>query len=179
MTLIHDEVRVGSTISGKYLLEQRLGAGAVGEVFRARNVLLARDVAIKLLRREHARNAEIVDRFLREARAASSVQHPHIVDVLDVGADGDTPYIVQELLLGEDLSALLERKGGRLSPAVAVALMLPAIDGVAAAHERGVVHRDLKPENVFLARTPDGVVPKVLDFGISKMPASEARATLA
>ncbi len=179
MTLIHEERREGSTISGKYLLEQRLGAGAVGEVFRARNVLLARDVAIKLLRREHARNAEIVDRFLREARAASCVQHPHIVDVLDVGTDGGTPYIVQELLLGEDLGALLARKGGRITADVAVTLMLPAIDGVAAAHARGVVHRDLKPENVFLSRTPDGVVPKVLDFGISKMPASDARATLA
>jgi serine/threonine-protein kinase len=173
-----EETRVGSLVSGKYRIELRLGAGAVGEVFRARNVLLGRDVAIKFLRREHLQNEELVERFLREAQAVSRVRHPHVVDVLDVGVEDDAPYIVQELLLGEDLCSHVTRKGGKLAPRAALERLLPAVDGVAHAHERGVVHRDLKPENIFLARTDDGVVPKVLDFGISKVKTGNLRATV-
>ena len=173
-----EETRIGALISGKYRLEQRLGAGAVGEVFRARNVLIGRDVAIKFLRREHVNNEELVERFVREAQAVSRVRHPHVVDVIDVGVEDDAPYIVQELLLGEDLCGHVNRKGGRVPARAALELLLPAIDGVAHAHDRGVVHRDLKPENIFLARTDDGVVPKVLDFGISKVKTGNLRTTV-
>jgi serine/threonine-protein kinase len=173
-----EETRIGTLISGKYRIEQRLGAGAVGEVFRARNVLIGRDVAIKFMRREHVHNDELVERFVREAQAVSRVRHPHVVDVLDVGVEEEIPYIVEELLLGEDLSAYVRRKGGKLSVRSTLELLLPAMDGIAYAHERGVVHRDLKPENIFLARTDDGVVPKVLDFGISKVKTDNLRATV-
>jgi serine/threonine-protein kinase len=161
-------VREGSVLVGKYVLESRLGSGAMGEVWRACNTALGRDVAIKLLRVEHANNAEIVERFLREARTANLVRHPNVVDVLDVGLDDiGGPFLVQELLEGNDLAAHLSELGGRLATAPAMEILLPVVEAVAFAHEKGVVHRDLKPENVFLARTRVGVVPKLLDFGIS------------
>src|SRR5690242_19233142 len=109
--------RVGQTIARKYKLEQLLGEGGVGIVYRAHNTLLGRDVAIKVLRPESAQNEELVGRFMREARAANLVRHPNVVDVLDVGIDDDgLPYIVQELLKGEDLAQLLERTEGSRLP---------------------------------------------------------------
>ncbi len=165
-----DLTREGELLAGKYRLERRLGAGGMGEVYRARNELVGRDVAIKVLRREMCGHEEVVQRFLREARAANVVQHPNVVDVLDMGTDAhNVPFIVQELLHGQDLAGRLVEAGGRLSVGEILALMLPVVDALALAHKRGVVHRDLKPENVFLARTATGVQPKVLDFGISKI----------
>jgi serine/threonine protein kinase len=158
----------GSVLVGKYVLEARLGAGAMGEVWRACNTAIGRDVAIKVLRAEHASNGELVERFLREARTANLVRHPNVVDVLDVGLDDTAgPFLVQELLEGNDLAAHLSKLGGRMAAAAAMEILLPVAEAVAFAHEKGVVHRDLKPENVFLARTRAGVVPKLLDFGIS------------
>ena len=94
-----------------------------------------------------------MERFLREARAANLVRHPNVVDVLDIGKeDGGAPFIVQELLDGEDLAHLVERRGGKLPLDEVCELLLPVIDAVAEAHARGVVHRDIKPENVFLAK---------------------------
>jgi serine/threonine protein kinase len=166
--------REGLVLGGKYTLEVLLGGGAMGEVWRARNLALGRSVAIKLLRAEHTTEPEIVARFLREARAANLVRHENVVDVIDVGEDGGRPFLVQELLEGKDLGAHLSEVGHGLSMDDAMAILLPIVEAVAFAHGRGVVHRDLKPENVFLARTENGVVPKLLDFGISHVHAEGA-----
>lgn len=157
-------------LASKYRLEELLGSGGMGHVYRALNVEIERRVAIKVLRSEHAQNAPIVERFLREARAANLVRHPNVVDVVDIGRDGDgSPFIVQELLEGEDLARYVERRGGRLALSEIAEYLVPVVDAVAEAHERGVVHRDLKPENIFLAWSGHRLVPKLLDFGISKL----------
>src|ERR1700728_83204 len=163
--------REGEVLAGKYRLDGLLGAGGMGEVYRAENLGIGRSVAIKVLREEHGESAEVVMRFLREARAANIVRHPNVVDVLDVGqAEDGSPFIVQELLEGEDLAHYVHAQGGKLPPETAIRLLIPAIDAVAFAHARGVIHRDLKPENIFLARDHSGaVVPKLLDFGISRV----------
>src|SRR5262249_30187317 len=114
-------------------------------------------------------NEEARQRFLREGEAASRIRHPHVVDVTDVGSDGNTSYLVMEFLEGEDLSGRLQR-GGPLSPQEIADILLPVCAGVAAAHDEGVVHRALKPENISLARPRHGgIQPKVLDFGVSKV----------
>jgi serine/threonine protein kinase len=172
------EGRVGEVLAGKYRLEELLGAGAMGTVYRAVNQLVGRSVAIKLLKPEHAENAIVVERFMREARAANLVRHKNVVDVIDIDKDLDGhPFIVQELLRGEDLSRYVARRGGKLPLEEVVDLMCPVIEAVAEAHAKGVVHRDIKPENVFLAKDGRDIVPKLLDFGISKIRATDLRAT--
>src|SRR5271165_377760 len=161
--------RQGELLGGKYLLEERLGSGGMGDVWRAKHVALEREVAIKVLRWEHADNPDIAARFLKEARTANLVRHPNVVDVLDVGQDDEgAPFLVQELLVGQDLGRYATDKGGSLPVDEALRILLPVIDAVAFAHAKGVVHRDLKPENVFLAREGSKLVPKLLDFGISQ-----------
>ena len=159
--------RQGDFVGGKYLLEECLGIGGMGEVYRATNVSLGRKVAIKLLNKEHTSNEDDVLRFLREARAAAAVRHPNVVDVFDVARDDDgTPFIVQELLSGEDLEQYLGgSRDGKIGAAEALEIMIPVAEAVAAAHARDVVHRDLKPANIFLAREGNKIIPKVLDFG--------------
>jgi eukaryotic-like serine/threonine-protein kinase len=177
---LSSENRVGEVLASKYRLEELLGSGGMGHVYRAVNTHVGRAVAIKVLRAEHAQNAQIVERFLREARAANLVRHPNVVDVLDIGKeDGGAPFIVQELLDGEDLAHLVARRGGKLPVEEVCDLLLPVIEAVAEAHAHGVVHRDIKPENVFLAKAkpPQGPTPKLLDFGISKVRAPDLRAT--
>ncbi len=170
--------RKGDFLAGKYLLEDCLGIGGMGEVYRATNVSLGRAVAIKLLSPELVNIEADVLRFLREARAAAAVRHTNVVDVLDVARDEDgTPFIVQELLSGEDLEHYLNRRGGRLSCTEALEIMFPVADAVAAAHARDVVHRDLKPANIFLAKDRDRITPKVLDFGACLFPTIAERST--
>jgi serine/threonine-protein kinase len=159
----------GDVIAGKYQLNRVLGQGGMGEVWVARNRDLDADVAIKLIRSESSAD-DSADRLLREAQAAARLSGPAIVRVFDFGKTqyGD-PYIVMELLEGEDLSHALKRRG-RLSPIKAVRIMLPICQALANAHSVGIVHRDLKPENIFLAKTPGGQVqPKLLDFGVAKV----------
>ncbi len=163
--------RQGDFLAGKYLLEECLGVGGMGEVYRATNVSLGRKVAIKVLSPEYVHIEEDVLRFLREARAAAAVRHSNVVDVLDVARDDDgTPFIVQELLAGEDLERYLRSRNGRLSFDEALEIMIPVADAVAAAHAQNVVHRDLKPANIFLARERNKITPKVLDFGACLFP---------
>ena len=163
--------RKGDFLAGKYLLEDCLGVGGMGEVYRATNVSLGRKVAIKLLSPEYVHIEEDVLRFLREARAAAAVRHSNVVDVLDVARDDDgTPFIVQELLSGEDLERYLRTRNGRLSAEEALEIMIPVADAVAAAHAQNVVHRDLKPANIFLSRDRNKITPKVLDFGACLFP---------
>ncbi len=159
--------RQGDFLAGKYLLGDCLGIGGMGEVYRATNMSLGRNVAVKILNKEHTANEDDVLRFLREARAAAAVRHPNVVDVFDVARDDDgTPFIVQELLAGEDLEQYLLGQGrGRLSVAEAIEIMIPVAEAVGAAHAHQVVHRDLKPANIFLAKEGTRITPKVLDFG--------------
>ena len=160
-------------------MEQLLGSGGMGHVYRATNELIGRQVAIKVLRAEYAQNVEVVERFLREARAANLVRHVNVVDVLDIGQDNDgTPFIVQELLVGEDLAHYAHRCGGSIALIELGTLLCPVIDAIAEAHAKGVLHRDIKPENVFLAREGNARVPKLLDFGISHISSQNNRMTV-
>ncbi|HET8933508.1 MAG TPA: serine/threonine-protein kinase [Polyangiales bacterium] len=148
-----------------------VGSGGMGVVYRAQNIVTAKYVALKWL---HPRFASGVggERLLREARAASLLKHPHIVDVYDLTKDtaSDTWVLVMELLKGETLREYMQRSAS-IKLSSFIALISPAIGAVVAAHELGIVHRDLKPENIFLERVPSAnrVVPKVLDFGIAKL----------
>ena len=157
-------------LADRYRLEARLGGGGMGDVWRARSLVDGRDVAIKILRTLHTGDPVLVTRFLREARAARMVRHPNVVEVLDVGQTGEgAPFIVEELLIGDDLSATLKSIGGTLRADIAIDLMLPIAEAVAGVHESGIVHRDLKPGNIFLARVGKKTIPKLLDFGISQL----------
>ncbi len=153
---------------GHYRVLEKIGAGGMGEVFRARDERLGRDVAIKLIRPASSENPEHLRRFEQEARAAAALNHPNILAIYDVGFAGTTPYIVSELLHGKTLRVrLLE---GPLALREVSDYSLQIAHGLIAAHERHIVHRDLKPENLFL--TTEGRV-KILDFGVAKLQATE------
>ncbi len=154
---------------GPYEILAQLGAGGMGEVYRARDSRLGRDVALKVVKPLLATDPDRLSRFEKEARAAAHLDHPNILVVHDVGTYGDIPFIVSELLQGESLR---EKLDAPLSPKKAVDYTIQIAHGLAAAHEKGIVHRDIKPENVFV--TKDGRV-KILDFGIAKLlPSTEA-----
>jgi serine/threonine protein kinase/Tol biopolymer transport system component len=156
---------------GPYEIVSPLGAGGMGEVYRARDSRLERDVAVKVLPASFASDAERLRRFEQEARAVAALNHPNILAVYDIGTHEGAPYLVSELLEGETLR---ERLGGGALPARKVIdYAVQAAHGLAAAHEKGIVHRDLKPENVFV--TKDGRV-KILDFGLAKLTATEGAA---
>jgi serine/threonine-protein kinase len=158
------------TMLGKYQIVCRLGSGGMGSVYEAVHTGIAKPVAIKTLSNRLASEPRAQTRFLREAAAASRLNHPHVVDVNDYGAEDGVTYIVMELLRGEDLAGMLAREPAGMPIDVTADVMLAVCAGVFAAHEAGVIHRDLKPQNIFLAHTAIGdVVPKVLDFGISKL----------
>ena len=159
---------IGSVIAGKYRVDGILGSGGMGVVLSATNLDLDAPVAIKVVREELANNDEVVSRMVQEARCAARMHGAHMVRVLDVARlDTGAPYIVMEHLEGRDLATLLSERGA-LPIQEAVGYVLQACEGLAEAHALGIIHRDLKPENLFLATTPDGIVLKILDFGISK-----------
>ena len=161
----------GSVISQKYELIRKLGEGGMGAVWVAKNLTLDTHVALKLLRPGLSDDVPgAADRMQQEARAAASIAHPGIIQVFDFGkTEQGVPFIAMELLNGESLASLLERKK-QLKPTRAAQTLLPIIDALAVAHERGIVHRDLKPDNVFITRMLDGrLQPKILDFGIAKL----------
>jgi len=143
-----------------------LGKGGMGEVYRARDRRLDREVAIKILPAEFAKDADRLRRFEQEARATSALNHPNILTIYDIGTteNGGAPYLVAELLEGAELRAQLNE--GALPVRKAVDYAQQSAAGLAAAHEKGIVHRDLKPENLFV--TKDGRV-KILDFGLAKL----------
>lgn len=164
---------VPSTLGGRYELEELIGQGGMGEVWRGRDLRAHRPVAVKILAPQVAGLASR-ERFAREARAAARVVHPNVVTVLDVGEQDARPYLVMELLTGRSLAAeLLDR--GRYGVAEACDLMSQAAAGLYAAHRAGVVHRDVKPANLHL--TASGVL-KVVDFGVAQMATEAARLTM-
>ncbi|HEY2796749.1 MAG TPA: protein kinase [Thermoanaerobaculia bacterium] len=151
---------------GPYEILGPIGAGGMGEVYRAKDPRLAREVAIKVLPASFSQDSDRLRRFEQEAKAAGVLNHPNITAVYDIGTSSDdgAPYVVQELLEGETLRS--ELAGGKLSPRKAVDYATQIAEGLAAAHEKGIVHRDLKPENLFVTR--DGRL-KILDFGLAKL----------
>ncbi|HUO17645.1 MAG TPA: protein kinase [Verrucomicrobiae bacterium] len=149
---------------GHYRVLEKIGSGGMGEVFRARDERLGRDVALKLIRPASSENPEHLRRFEQEARAAAALNHPNILAIYDVGFAGTSPYIVSELLLGKTLRARMTKDVISVRDAAQYAIQIA--QGLVAAHERHIVHRDLKPENIFL--TDDGRV-KILDFGVAKL----------
>ena len=151
-------------VIGHYQIIEKIGAGAMGEVFRARDERLDREVALKLIRPASSTNPDHLRRFELEARAAAALNHPNIVAVYDIGVDEGTPYIVCELLEGMTLRKRLSQ--GALPAPLAVEYALQIVQGLIAAHQRRIIHRDLKPENLFV--TADGRI-KILDFGVAKL----------
>jgi eukaryotic-like serine/threonine-protein kinase len=164
-------------ILGKYRLGKKLGEGAFGLVFIARDTGLDRDVALKFLRAHHVSNPQVLERFFQEARSAAKLSHPGIVTVYELGTARDgTVFIAMELLRGESLHDRL-RRVGKLSPDTALEICRQIASVLQAAHQAGIVHRDLKPDNIFLTvdpTMPGGERVKVLDFGIAKLASPQA-----
>jgi serine/threonine protein kinase len=161
-------VEVGAVVGGKYEVTEILGEGSMGVVVAARHRELDKLVALKFMHEDIAQDTQLIDRFLREARAAARLSSEHVGRVLDVGRlDETVPYIVMEHLEGKDLGSLLA--SGPLMVADACEYILQVCDAMVEAHAAGIVHRDLKPANLFLTTRPDGrPLIKVVDFGISK-----------
>ena len=149
---------------GPYEVVSLIGAGGMGEVYRAKDTRLARDVAVKVLPRSFATDPDRLRRFEQEARAAGMLNHPNILAVYDIGTHDGSPYVVSELLEGQTLRARID--GSPMPPRKAVEIASQFARGLAAAHDKGIVHRDLKPDNVFITR--EGRV-KILDFGLAKV----------
>src|SRR5882724_11853796 len=165
---------IGQVFDGKYRLEEPLGGGGMGTVYRATHLLIERPVAIKVLSQRFVGDQTAQERFRREARAAGRMHHPNAVTVNDFGTTEDGwLYIVMELLEGRTLRDLLAREAP-LDPARAVSFMLQACAAVGAAHDAKLIHRDLKPANIFIEQRPDlPAVAKVLDFGVAKFAVDE------
>lgn len=165
---------IGRVFDGKYRLEEALGGGGMGTVYRATHLLIDRQVAVKVLSQRFVGDRTAQERFRREARAAGRMHHPNAVTVNDFGATDDGWfYIVMELLEGRTLRDLLAREAP-LDPARAVSFMLQACSAVGAAHDAKLIHRDLKPANIFVEQRPNmPAVVKVLDFGVAKFAVEE------
>lgn len=171
---------LGTSVAGRFVIIGWLGAGSMGAVYRARQEAVGRDVALKIVRRERAYDAETQARFEREARATSVLVSPYTVTVFDFGESEDGSwYLAMELLEGETLGERLKRVG-RMPVEQAVRIAREALRSLAEAHGKGIVHRDLKPDNLFLTRAPadgtaaPGEICKVLDFGIAKLVRGDA-----
>src|SRR5271167_2482117 len=157
---------------GPYEIISLLGAGGMGEVYRARDTRLGRDVALKILPESFAGDPDRLHRFEQESRAVAALNHPNILAIFDVGQQDRTPFLVSELLEGQSLRAAMDH--GALSQRKAIEYGVEIAQGLAAAHQKGIVHRDLKPENLFL--TKDGRI-KILDFGLAKLAQPEKAAS--
>jgi serine/threonine protein kinase len=170
--------RVGSRLQGRYEILEFIGEGGTAHVFRGLHTTLRRTVAIKILRPEYARSPQFVSRFLREARIAATIEHDHVIRILDFGMTDDrTPYCVMECVQGEDLAQRLGRRG-RLPWSETRRIMLQLCGALASAHQHGIVHRDVKPQNCLLVEGDDGQTHlKIIDFGIAKPMAADATQT--
>ena len=155
---------VGRLLDGRYQVEALVALGGMATVYRAIDTRLDRRVALKVMHADLARDEDFVGRFIGEAKSAARLSHPNVVSVYDQGRDGPYPYLAMEYLPGRTLRDLLGERGW-FPPREALAIMVPLLSGLAAAHTAGIVHRDVKPENVLIA--PDGHL-KVVDFGLAR-----------
>ncbi len=163
------EFAPGRVLGGKYQIERVIGGGGMGVILLARHTELNQRVAIKALRPDALKEPEMVARFTREARALARLKSEHVARVIDVGKEGQSPFMVMEYLKGKDLSEL-QKERGRLTIDDAITFLLQAMEALAEAHQLGIVHRDIKPANLFLTTHTDGSpLIKLLDFGISKV----------
>jgi serine/threonine protein kinase len=170
-------VQIGALVAGKYRVDRVLGTGGMGVVLAATHEAIGQRVALKFLHTEVAAHEGLVERFRREARAAAAIHSEHVARVYDVGVEAGAPFLVMEYLEGEDLAAVLARRGP-LPIVDTIDYVLQAAEAIAEAHAANIVHRDLKPSNLFLANRKSGAaIVKVLDFGISKFPASDTALT--
>ena len=169
------ELDIGSEVDGRYRIIELIGEGGMGKVYLAEHVEIGKRVALKVLHPSYSRMPDLVERFRREARAASKIGHPNIVDVTDSGATNDgSVYFVMEYLEGVELGSVIEREGA-VDVARALRITGQICRALSAAHREGIIHRDLKPENIFLiTRGGEADVVKVLDFGIAKTTEAEA-----
>ena len=166
-------VEPGDMLAGRFRLDELIGRGGMATVFRAWDTMLGRPVAVKLLRPEITADPDLALRFRREAHAAAVLHHPNVVGYLGAGTEGDTPFLVMELVEGEDLATRIRREG-RLPPGVAARIARDVANGLAIAHARGIVHRDVKPGNI-LVDAEDRA--RITDFGVARI-AAEAEATI-
>ncbi len=179
-----DEVQVdtllGTVVDGRYRIEKRIGEGGMGIVYAATHTMLGKRLALKALRGEVARDPDVVQRFITEAQAATSIGHENIIDISDFGRFPDrTVYFVMEYLDGEALTRLI-RRGGSIPVREAVHIIRQIASALGAAHTRGIVHRDLKPDNIYLIKRGGGTTAnfvKVLDFGIAKVGGASSKLT--
>ncbi len=155
---------VGRLLDGRYQVEAQVAMGGMATVYRAMDIRLDRQVALKVMHADLARDEEFVNRFIGEAKSVARLSHPNVVAVFDQGRDGPYLYLAMEYLPGRTLRNLLDERGW-FPPREALAIMVPLLSGLAAAHTAGIVHRDVKPENVLVA--PDGHL-KVVDFGLAR-----------
>lgn len=165
---------VGRVLSDRYRILRKLGEGGMGAVYLAEHTVIEKKIALKVLFADLTRRPDLVQRFLQEAKSASRIGHPNVIDITDFGQSPDgSAYIAMEYLDGQDLGQLLKGAGPIPWP-TAQSIMLQVTKGLRAAHEKGIVHRDVKPENIFLSTGDDGaVLVKVLDFGIAKVLGTE------
>lgn len=170
----------GQTIAGKYRLNRIIGSGGMASVWSATNIFTEREFAIKFMLPQVAKTPEAARRFLLEAKVSARINHPNIIEVIDVGqAEDGSLFMVMELLSGQSLETAIRRQQPPMLVADFCAFMLDVAKALAAAHKSGVIHRDLKPTNVYLHRDREGnVVPKILDFGVSKILEDETNTAL-
>jgi eukaryotic-like serine/threonine-protein kinase len=173
-------METGQTIAGKYRLNRLLGTGGMASVWAATNIFTERDFAIKFMLPQVARTPEAAHRFLIEAKISARINHPNIIEVIDVGQGEDEAlFLVMELLSGDSLDTATRRQNPPMTVKEFIVHMRDVAIALAAAHRRGVIHRDLKPTNIFLHKNRDGRhVPKILDFGVSKIIEEEQNASL-
>lgn len=171
------QFKPGDRLAGKYSLTRRIAVGGMGEIWVARNEMTAAEVAVKVLRADIERKADVEGRFRHEAQVGATLSHRNVVKVFDLAAEPDgTLVLVMELLRGETLRRALKVRTSPMSATEATAIIVPVLSALQHAHDVGIVHRDLKPANILLAVDPDGhVTPKLLDFGIAKVANSSVK----
>ena len=161
-------LEVGSFLSDRYEILSKVGAGGMSDVYKAKDHILSRFVAIKVLKQEFSEDSSFVTKFRAEAQSAAGLEHPNIVNIYDVGSENGLYYIVMEYVEGITLKTYIEKKG-QLSFKESASIAIQVARGIESAHNKNIIHRDIKPENVLMTSTDDNADIRILDFGLSKI----------